>query len=111
MERICKNIGKPVPINSKGYIWARDDYGYLIQEHRLVWEKAYGKIPEGYMIHHKNGNKADNDLKNLECVSRKEHGLRHRKVVRKIPKRKYNKISRDPNNLTPIQILIQGDHI
>jgi hypothetical protein len=48
-------------------------------EHRKIWEKHYGKIPFDCCIHHKNGNKKDNRIENLECLSRKEHGKRHRK--------------------------------
>jgi len=46
--------------------------------HRKVWIEKYGKIPKGYVIHHKNGNKKDNRIENLECLSFKEHAKRHR---------------------------------
>ena len=47
--------------------------------HRLVWELYKGKIPEGYIIHHINGNKLDNRIENLACISVKEHNLIHAK--------------------------------
>lgn len=45
--------------------------------HRKLWEKLYGKIPDGYHIHHKDGNPLNNNIENLECVSPQEHGKRH----------------------------------
>jgi hypothetical protein len=51
--------------------------------HRLVWIEAHGEIPEGYVIHHKNGKKYDNRLENLECVSRKEHAIIHGAIIKK----------------------------
>ncbi|MDE1970980.1 MAG: HNH endonuclease [Patescibacteria group bacterium] len=48
-----------------------------IRAHRFVWEKVNGKIPKGFHIHHKDGNKSNNDINNLECLSPKEHIDRH----------------------------------
>jgi ribonucleotide reductase alpha subunit len=42
-------------------------------EHRLVFESYYGKIPEGYDIHHIDGNTYNNDIDNLECLSHEDH--------------------------------------
>lgn len=41
--------------------------------HRLVWETFKGKIPKGYEINHKDHNKANNDLSNLELVTHSEN--------------------------------------
>lgn len=35
--------------------------------HRLVWEAHRGPIPKGHWVNHKNGEKTDNRLENLEC--------------------------------------------
>jgi hypothetical protein len=40
--------------------------------HRLIFEKAYGPIPDGYDIHHINEVKTENNLENLELM---EHGV------------------------------------
>ena len=42
-------------------------------EHRYIWEKEIGKIPEGWDIHHKNEDKSDNRIENLECLSKSDH--------------------------------------
>jgi len=43
-------------------------------EHRAIWIDAFGEIPLGGVIHHKNGKKDDNRLENLElCDSNGQH--------------------------------------
>lgn len=49
--------------------------GYL---YRKIWVAAYGEIPKdaegrSYEIHHVNGDRTDNRLENLQCVSIQEH--------------------------------------
>ena len=62
------------------YFWPsrseRERYG-LEALHREIWKAANGPIPEGALIHHRDGNTLNNDIANLECVDRKEHGRRH----------------------------------
>lgn len=41
--------------------------------HRLVYEAIYGEIPDGMQIDHINGNKNDNRIENLRCVTGKEN--------------------------------------
>jgi len=47
--------------------------------HREVWKDAndVDEIPEGYHIHHIDGDPTNNDPDNLECVSPQEHAERH----------------------------------
>ena len=48
--------------------------------HNLIWENHYGKpVPEGYNIHHINGNKIDNRIQNLQCVKHEKHTSFHHK--------------------------------
>ena len=41
--------------------------------HRDVWVHAFGVIPGGSHIHHRDGNTANNNIANLECLPANEH--------------------------------------
>ena len=63
----------------RGYL---QDTGYVyvnhVPLHHLVWQKHYGKrVPKGYHIHHKDGNKTNNDIDNLQLLSANEHMKLH----------------------------------
>lgn len=45
--------------------------------HRYVWKFYNGEIPDGYDIHHKDGNRYNNDISNLECIESVEHKKLH----------------------------------
>lgn len=45
--------------------------------HRAVWEAHNGEIPDGYHIHHKDKNRENNQIENLELVAAAEHLSRH----------------------------------
>ena len=48
--------------------------------HVLIWENFYGiKKPDGYDIHHKNGDKLDNRIQNLQCIDSGLHKSYHKK--------------------------------
>ena len=49
----------------------------------IVWEAFNGEKPTGYDIHHKDFKPLNNNLENLECISRKEHRQRHKNKSRK----------------------------
>lgn len=57
-----------------GYLIFGDVKKYV---HRVIWEEYFGKIPSGLIVHHKNGNKEDNRIENLEIMSRAEHSKLH----------------------------------
>ena len=63
--------------NKKGYYVCSDSLGGK-QLHRVIWEYAFGEIPEKFHIHHIDGNPSNNSIHNLACVSPKAHKLFHK---------------------------------
>lgn len=57
----------------------RNKFAY---EHHVVWWQHTGQIvPNGFLIHHINGNKRDNTFENLALVDWKKHTQQHSKPV------------------------------
>lgn len=48
-----------------------------IKAHRIIWETAYGDIPKGYDIHHKDHNRTNNSISNLEMIEHSTHRSNH----------------------------------
>lgn len=48
-----------------------------VRLHRVVWEYHNGKIPDGYDVHHKDKDRTNNDIDNLELLVRSEHQRMH----------------------------------
>lgn len=72
-------IGKYGPqVEWNGRLWSVDRTGYYRHAkgqllHRAVWEAAHGPIPSRLEIHHRDGNRQNFALANLEAVTRSEH--------------------------------------
>lgn len=45
---------------------------------RYVWQQHHGEIPPGMAIHHRDGDKLNDSIENLELVSKAEHIDKHR---------------------------------
>lgn len=53
--------------------------GVYMQSHRVVWMYAHGPIPPGHVINHRDGNRRNNRIDNLEAVTPRQNVLhRHR---------------------------------
>jgi endogenous inhibitor of DNA gyrase (YacG/DUF329 family) len=63
-----------------GRVYCRNKGGHYIKGnsiHQAVYHYYCGEIPAGYVVHHKDGNKANNDVSNLQMLSRDEHSKIH----------------------------------
>lgn len=72
--------GEKYWLQNSGYFQRdRDKSGLKIERllHRVKWENHHGPVPIGCVIHHKNGNKRDNKLSNLEPVEAFTHQSEH----------------------------------
>jgi hypothetical protein len=58
-----------------------DGFGYVATNgllHRIVWMENHGPIPEGFDVHHIDGDRENNVIENLELLPRGEHMAHHR---------------------------------
>ena len=66
--------------NSHGYIKVKvAEPNVWMYEHHYIWEKENGKIQKGYIIHHIDGDKHNNTIGNLLCLTEAEHKALHGK--------------------------------
>ena len=78
-----------ITVNYGGKSWHRypnakkaSDRNYFIDSfgkklHRFVWEEANGPIPDKHDIHHIDNDPTNNNVANLECLSKADHRQRH----------------------------------
>ena len=63
--------------------------------HRLIFEDFYGPIPKNCVVHHKDGNKLNNCIMNLELMTWSDHAKHHFKE-NEHPRKGYRK----PNSIS-----------
>ena len=59
-----------------GYYTVRKRYNkidYCFMEHRVIWYFHYGEFDESLVINHKDFDRANNDINNLELITQKEN--------------------------------------
>jgi hypothetical protein len=62
-------------VTKQGYVWLT---GLNNREHRIVMERFLGrKLKSSEYVHHKDGNKTNNDISNLEIISASDHAKHH----------------------------------
>lgn len=94
----------------------KDDYARLplskngitktVLVHRVVYEAFKGAIPSGFQIHHKDGNKRNNCLSNLEAVST----AYHHQLTRKENPLMFKK-SNETRSIPILQYTLEGSFI
>lgn len=82
-HRWCSGIGR----HKDGYVKIRAGKGHPIADrngwcylHQLVWWAAGRVVPKGFILHHKNEDKADCRIENIELITRSEHNRHHNKT-------------------------------
>lgn len=67
-----KVVGRVLCMTNSGYLqFGLDNKNVYV--HRIVYETFVGVIPKGYDINHIDGNKLNNNVSNLEAVTRSEN--------------------------------------
>lgn len=64
-------------LKSEYYLSTKKVDGKRVRLHRYVWMKLYGRIPEGYSIHHIDKDKENNDINNLKLITTSKHSKLH----------------------------------
>ncbi|MDR1418790.1 MAG: HNH endonuclease [Treponema sp.] len=91
-----------------------DSYGYVKVKiadpnkwnfkHRIIWEKAYGKVPRGHIVIFADGNKLNVRLNNLLLVSRSEHAVMNKWGLRSSDR----EMTKTGKAIADIKMLIAG---
>lgn len=68
----------------KGRKFIQSQFGYYMTSarpalvlHKEIWKDNYGVIPDGCHIHHKDHDKANNNIDNLMCLTQRSHASHH----------------------------------
>ena len=80
-----------------GIYFCRDDNtGYYLNStlkvrmHRYVWEQEVGPIPDGFDVHHIDGDKSNNSIDNLSLLTNRAHQILHGKEESRKAKMRLN---------------------
>lgn len=86
------NLGRPrITMNNGVYT-----------ESVYIWEKVNGPVPEGYVVHHIDHNPKNNNIDNLQLMTRGEHIIHHKSL--NIDWVKIYNEDYIPNNLNMLEI-------
>lgn len=68
---------KPIAHHTGYHVYTIRQHGVQkqVRAHRFIWECLVGPIPEDKVLNHKDGDKTNNCLDNLECVTQQENTI------------------------------------
>ena len=90
--------GNATFVESKGYyILSKGEYRNKLL-HRVIFEDTYGKIPEGWDVHHHDFNKLNNDPSNLVALPHWVHAQLHNRGENNHQWNEYARIVKDGKN-------------
>ncbi len=94
----CGNKEVSVTLSEEGYVFVsilnKDFESKIVTVHRLIYTAFVGSIRSDECIHHKDGNKSNNDISNLIKMKRKDHNKLHYMSARN----KYSDLPNKPIN-------------
>ena len=61
-----------------------------VRLHVKVWRDHKGEIPKGYHVHHKDFNRANNEIDNLELIEKRMHMSLHKKTEKQMEYAKHH---------------------
>ena len=65
--------GGPLHVTGGGYLGTCDREGKKCGVHRGCWEAYHGPIPSGFVVHHADEDRLNNEIQNLACMTHGEH--------------------------------------
>lgn len=91
-------------LSNIGYKYTKMD-GFTLPVHRLIYIWHYGKIPEGYHIDHKDHNRSNDRIENLQAIPASENLGKHKTS-------KYNRVykTKDAKRWIAKPSILLGDY-
>ena len=78
-------VQKTILFNGRRYFRKENGYYYNSSTrkhlHQAIWIAENGPIPDGYVIHHIDHDKDNNDISNLACITAEEHRRIHKEEM------------------------------
>lgn len=89
MERVEIITDKQQKFNGEKFYLCGNYYQHKGKRlHRAVWVFYNGEIPKDCDIHHVDGNRANNNIENLQLLPKKEHHRKHMKEPERVAQSK-----------------------
>lgn len=85
-EKIMKPALTGTYIKYKYVVFSNNKHRKKFLVHRLIYETFKGKIPDGYTIDHIDSNSLNNNINNLQCVTKQQNNSKANGHVKRIPK-------------------------